>query len=508
MRSHPRNIALLAVVLALTLSVSWVGLMFSDDVLYAAGAMAWLDQPFPHVGETHWSLRHPFVLPVAASFALFGEQELSLVFVTTAYFILIVLLTYRLIADCFGPGRALFAGILLILTPLFAVNATIAGADLTELFFVLLALWLFQTATKDGVHSSLLFASGVAMGLAWWTRETTAGLLVLFFLLFLLGYRVPRRHYWIIAGGFLLMVASEWLYYHLLTGDMWYRIAVDRDQGATFLSQRGQPHLAGNPGTGNLEVTTWLNPVLTLLVNQEFGLLFYLAVPASIWAWRGRAFSEEQRHLARLFVGLGVVWFVTIGYIIPVRDLPRYYSVTAHAAVVLTALWLAHLFGRSVKIAVLLTGMLVGLAVLALLVENTMPVFGDRAYVTWTAQAKERVYTDLLTYGRTSFLRKAAGVNDRVGEGVPPPGGLFFHNPNRVELADDPAFRSRHTPKSDWIEVARIEPKRMFIGRMLEWLRVDRVLPPRIVKRLNTPVDAVAVYRIPGPRSMDGKSAK
>lgn len=507
MHDHRRNAALLFVVLIGTLSFSWVGLILSDDVLYADSARAWLEQPFPFIGHSHWSLRHTFVLPVAASFALFGENEWSLTGVTTVYFVLLLMVTYRLIADSFSPGAAVWSVIVLICTPLFAVNSTIAGADITELFFIILALYLFHQGTRHGPSPARLFAAGVALGLAFWTRETAVGALPLFVLLFLIGYRVPRRYYWISAAGFATMILAEWIFYWIATGDPFYRIMIDMGFKTTTVSPISL-HLRDKGGTGNLysSYSQLLDPILAILVNQEFGLLFYLLLPASIWIAWSKKLEATQRSLAAMMAGLALLWFLVISYVLTIRDLPRYYSVSAYATGVVAGLWLHHLFTHYArKSAIVLTAMLFGTFFLGLYVENKIPIFADRTYAQLTAQASETLHTDPMTFNRSRFLRHPQTATERASKEDTPPGGLYFYNPNRVDQSYVPgltlqsAYYRKYTPSPDWLLVERIQPPRMWSGIVLEFLGMDQRLPEKVVKRLNFPVKSVAIYRLPKP---------
>ena len=69
----------------------------SDDHFYIEAADGWLAH-MPFVGTTHWHLRHPFVLAIAASFAAFGRTELALMLPTLLAYVSILLLTIWMVA--------------------------------------------------------------------------------------------------------------------------------------------------------------------------------------------------------------------------------------------------------------------------------------------------------------------------------------------------------------------------------------------------------------------------
>ena len=79
-------------------------------------------------------------------------------------------------------------------------------------------------------------------------------------------------------------------------------------------------------GTGNISDDRLLAPILALLVNQEFGLLFFAVVPAAWYCARSDVLTSEQRLTVKVMTGFLVLWFVWIGYGGAVRPLPRYFA--------------------------------------------------------------------------------------------------------------------------------------------------------------------------------------
>jgi hypothetical protein len=93
---------------------------------------------------------------------------------------------------------------------------------------------------------------------------------------------MPRKYYWVMAGGFLLVAGAEALAMAVLTGDPLHRYTV------VFSTQGGIPYKGGLEGDvfnviGNVSVHPLLDPALVLFVNHEFALLFYAAIPAGFW---------------------------------------------------------------------------------------------------------------------------------------------------------------------------------------------------------------------------------
>src|SRR2546421_9525283 len=67
-----------------------------DDHSYVEAADGWLAHA-PFIGTTHWHLRHPLVLAIAASFWLFGRSEAALMVPTILCYLGILFLTFRIV---------------------------------------------------------------------------------------------------------------------------------------------------------------------------------------------------------------------------------------------------------------------------------------------------------------------------------------------------------------------------------------------------------------------------
>lgn len=484
--------ALLVALVFLMLWFGWVGYIASDDSFYAQGAQGWLAS-FPYIGDTHWSLRHPFVVPVALSFGIFGINEYSLVLVTTLYYLVLVYLAYRITGKSFDAGTALAVGSLLAVLPLLVVWGTIANEDIPGAFFVLLSVWWFFSAVDRPRPPLTLFLAGLAAGLAWWCKETAAGLLLLYGICFLIGYRYPRKAYWIVAAGFATLWLSEWAFYWVQMGDPLYRIHIDIDQGASKLPTE---LIRAQPGTGNLEFGRWINPVLAILSNPAFGLLYYLFVPAALWGWRTTSLAPSQAALLRLMIGLTLAWFVTIGYVIPLRSLPRYFTVSSVTATMVVAIWLAHGLPRLRAIQLALLHVL--LALMLVYLANREPLWGARQLVKLVRQETATIfYTDPSTADDASFLLASQGLAGRVRPGLPAVGGLYFYNPNSIgRHPQEKDFAKRYAPTADMVAVQEIAPQRKVTAVLAELVGLRNILPAGIWRKIDRQNENVALYRI------------
>jgi hypothetical protein len=283
------------------------------------------------------------------------------------------------------------------------------------------------------------------------------------------------------AGGWFLVVGMESLYYLLTAGNLLYRV---HTVFVTHWSLGRVLTLNYAAGTGNIVHNRVFGPPLALLVNQEFGLLFYMAVPAALATCFGSRLSEEQRRLARLLAGIAIVWFVVVGYMLDLHALPRYFSVPTFAAVLLVAMWLScvrHHHSRS--LAWLLGAGLVATNLLSIHIENRDPLFGERALVRFVSGTGEIVYTDPYTLHRAKQLLIWAGdgLSERVRSTPVPAGSLFVFYPKNAAKGYVPGGDrfdpDLYRPGAAWPEIWRADPPDRLVGIISKAVRIDRVVP-------------------------------
>ena len=129
MRQRPLALAILIIVatIAADLSFRWRPTGYfggtTDDQRYVEAALAWLIHG-PHAGTTHWSLRHPLVLAVAASFKTFGISLASLDLVPRLAGDLLVALTTGFVAQVAGRRAAILWVSIALTSPILHEMAT------------------------------------------------------------------------------------------------------------------------------------------------------------------------------------------------------------------------------------------------------------------------------------------------------------------------------------------------------------------------------------------------
>jgi 4-amino-4-deoxy-L-arabinose transferase-like glycosyltransferase len=126
--------------------------------------------------ETHWAARFPLVLPMGASFALFGESGWTAGLVPLLYTIAALLLFTANVERRFGAPAATVAGAALALTPLFPLNALQPLVDQPEFAWTMAALLAIQAALERS-DWRWAAAGGAMLAVAVMTRMSSLALL-------------------------------------------------------------------------------------------------------------------------------------------------------------------------------------------------------------------------------------------------------------------------------------------------------------------------------------------
>ena len=480
--------------MAAVLAIAWVGFLGSDDVTYATGAYGWLRQ-FPYVGG-HGTIRYLITWPIALSFLAFGEGEFQLILPTICYFAALIAITYLCVARQLDRATAVVAAILVMTLPLFAVQATTASADITELVFIVASAWLFYVASTSARPLPLLFASGAAAGLAWLTRETAVALLLFYGLSFLAGYRIKRWHYFVMGAGFFAVWGCELVYLYAMTGNPLYRVFISLHHDSTVTRAFDV--------AGNLFVHPAINPLVMLLVNQEFAVFFWIAIPVIVWLFAKRVLPGRYTEIAHLWSLLAIVWFLFFAVnssLLPLN--PRYVAPTAYGAAIamaifLRALWVERRFWAA------------GLVFCVIVGDEFRgdPCREQGLHVRRTGAGGFCQRRQTLRADRSRHRASRAAVAGVAAEGTARrrrrsgarPAVSLQPDPGRLSQPPGQARRRTEIPPAPaWEIVWQSQPQPKLAGRMLKALGLDRFVPEGLMRRLYLPHPGVTVYRVPAP---------
>lgn len=474
-------------------AMGWVGYVGSDDVAYAYGAYGWIENGL-YVGE-HGTIRYTITLPMALFFLVFGENEVTMALPTLIYGAgLIVLIGYMARRDFDLPTAAIITTIL-VTNPILVVMSSTASVDTIEAFFIFMSLFFFHRAATTAATWPLLLAAGAMAGLGFLTRETTVFFLLFYGMLFLFGYGIARLRYFIMAAGFLAVWLAEVIYLALMTGDPLYRINISLHHDSTI---DRTIDLAGN-----VILHPLIDPLLVVLVNQEFAVLFWIAIPCGIWLATRQGMSPLCRSYVVLFGGLALFWFVAVGAahdLLPLN--PRYFLVSAIGASVLVGLAIHRLAHQgNVRRAMILLFLLVLGNLAGIYVENRNYMFGEKTLAEIVRRSDQQVYTDPTTLRRAELLLRWDETTDQVLGQPPASGNVYVYNPLRADHPNPLMSRDvmdRFQPQPDWRLEDEVKPDSNHLTiAVLHRLGLDRLLPDKVTNALGPGHPGVRVYRLP-----------
>ncbi|MFN3727082.1 MAG: ArnT family glycosyltransferase [Allosphingosinicella sp.] len=349
--------ALVLLVGTVAVAVGWTGFIASDDQFYYFGALEWA-QNGAFAGDSHWTTRFPLVLTLAAAIKAVGADPLALHLTAIAWYAAFVAVGILLTRRVAGDRAGWMAGLLFASMPLIATGGSIVNCDNPEAVFLMLGAWLLAGAVERLRLSRCLLA-GVAFGLAMLSRETAVLALSGLGILFLLGSPFPRWALVAVGCGAGLVLLGEAAFQWAMTGDPLHRYTLAFNHDSSLDRAANEE--------GNLLLHPAVDPLLVLFVNNEFALLFWLAIPAALAMRRG---GMGWRRFAPV-LAMGAASFLLVALLSHKLVLnPRYFTPTAVAATILVAAWLARMAPK--RAATLLTvAVAANLAMLSL--QNNHP---------------------------------------------------------------------------------------------------------------------------------------
>ncbi len=471
-------IALIAIVAAL--AIGWIGYTASDDAAYYQAAQLWIAHP-PVAGADHWATRFPLILSLAAALALLGAGPAAMAATALGWYLVFLMLVRDCAARIAGPRAGWLAVVLIATLPVVIAQATTVSCDLAEASFLILGIRLIGDSAAGEPGGWRPFAAGVAFGGAILCRETTALALFGFVPLFLVGRPVSRRALVVMAAGCAVLIGGEALYQYALTGDPLHRWT---------LAFHHDSHIdrAANE-EGNVLVNPVIDPLLVLLVNDDFALLFWLAAAAATAGVHRRLLPDGARRFAVL-VAMACATFLLVGALYTKLVLnPRYFMLPAVAATVTVAAWLDGL--RAIPRALALA-IAVGASLTMLSVENAHPRWPAEALVEAAgAHPGVAIRSDAETVHRAEIPLRWAGIDTVTA--APPSADALHLSPE----GDVPA---------DATIVARYPSPPTPMGRILFALRLADRLPAGVRRRLIAPNPTMILYSPARPNASSGSS--
>jgi len=438
------------------LALSWAGYIASDDGLYYEGARHWVDHG-PFAGDSHWTTRFPVILAFAAAILTFGKGFAAFWATSLLFYLLVIAISGLFTAQIATRRAGWIAAMLVGTLPVIASNGSIVNCDLPEVLFLLAGAWLVLTARKD----YFAVAAGLCWGLAILCRETAILSLAGVGVLFLLGKPIARRTLLLAAFGAVLVFSAETTFQYIMTGDPLHRYS---------LALHHDSHIdrAANL-EGNFLVHPIVDPLLVLLINNDFGLLFWVLIPAVIGLGGGLRALKLRRAAALLgCMATANFLFIAVAFKLLVLN-PRYFSFAAIVAAIFVAIWLSRL--ASPRWPIVLAGFVItNLGLLSL--QDGHPQWAAEAYSRAVVEhPDQKLVTDADTLRRAGLYLQFSGRND-TAVGAPKRDTDYF---SKDEHALAHASIIARYPKPDRPAIALLKATGVF-----------PVLPNAVQRRLAT----------------------
>ncbi len=472
----------------------WHGLGPGDPERYIRAALDWVEQGF-NLGDTHWSLRHPVVLPMAGSFALFGVNEFSATLPNILYAGGLVIITFYFARRYLGRLDGTIAAVFIATSAFFVARPIELDGYGAEAFYTSLACWLFVAARLEPHRYALLFASGAAVGLSWAVREQTLYLLAAFGLLTLHSRKDLFRSLLAIGFGFGLIIAAELIFYTLAADDPLYRYRID-------LNHRHIGREITIKGDDAKPFNTFMRPIKDLLTSPVTTPFLALSIIAALFGWR-KAFEPIARKQTFLvFCAAATVAVPICAYVFNLA-LPRYYSILTYALFLILAFAVADLArkhaARAIAFAALVTFLNAAAADFSRYGEYAEP----RHLAKIAARSAERIETDPLTASRARYQLVLQGwdLNDasaRIGMSETPSVGALYFVSHRIARRN-----------SNWcsIEISDVRPFN-WTHYLIRKTGVDRFAGSKIRSIVAKPAPVELVRVLDRPAGVDPETGK
>jgi hypothetical protein len=360
----------------------FVGVQLGDDLAYLGYVNDLLKGDF-RLPVNHWETRVGLIVPVYFFSKLFGLNEYTIALFPFLCSLINVFLVYRISKYLFSRKIAIISAVLLSFFPLELYYSTSVYPTVPLSTMCGLSAYLL-IKNRNEKRNSQYFWSGLFLGLAYLIHDIGLffGLFLILQIIFLTSNQKVRRMI-LLSLGILLVIAVEVGVYSIVADNPLYRINIEnrtislnlpkehtgvsttQDKGrSSFLKDSTSQVLRGN--------NFWIEPLLTLTTQQEFGLYYYIIIPVTFY-FLARRKKIEGVNLMLLWL-IPVTLYLFYGSVSPfeyrpLRRWPRYFSLASFPGIILISVLLEELLASSKKVA---ANLLISLLVLSSLAIVTV----------------------------------------------------------------------------------------------------------------------------------------
>jgi 4-amino-4-deoxy-L-arabinose transferase-like glycosyltransferase len=407
-----------------------------DDLHYVQTAQNWLHNG-PSLPIDHWSGRLPYILLLTIGMMLFGANSAALVVPNSLLFLIVIGTSWWIARLKFSPRSAMFAALLAAGTPLFFrfPKTFYPEALETALFGLEIALVIIAVRIPSaGRCIAVLLMAGLLGGIALVLRATSAVVPVALALFILLEVgRRPRVAFVFIcslAAGYIIPLLAEALYYYLMTGQPFYRYAIDANDGVVNAEMVGEniitrdalfnfrlARLWGIWAPAVFKVHWTVNHLVNIFTTPSLLLTPYFGIAGVIFGLR----TDRSRNFALFALFIFGLQYALYTFVFVLSPTPRYYSISVLLFCVFGGLFFSELSSLILRI---------GLLVLQLAVAGMVGLtqIGPQAVVKaleTDSQYVAPIYVSSKTADAAYLdLARDQELAEAVRVGFPPIGGL------------------------------------------------------------------------------------
>lgn len=397
--------SVIALLFLATLLIGWSGLAPNDSGKYIDAALRWREDG-PTLGTTHWALRLPLIVPMAASFAAFGASELASALPNILFAGGLVAITLLFGRRHLGAAGAAAAAALVATSAFFVTKQSEVSISGVEAFFVALSIWIFADAVKGGAGPKRYALAGAVAGGAWLCREVAIFLPAAFALFLLLRRPLSWPAIFATGAGFAALIIIEMIAYGAVTGDPLYRYLID------FGHRGANPYVdIITPAKSPADYV--VQPIFYLISAAETTLFLVLAGAVFLdKGFRARFADKTRRDIARLFGLCALLAYVGAAYGLNLKS-NDYYPIVAYASFLSLGAYVGHLYetrGRTLGVAVFLALFSLNAAIIDF--RRYDEYSESRHLARLMIDTGASVTTDHATAARTRTLLLLAGVSD------------------------------------------------------------------------------------------------
>jgi dolichyl-phosphate-mannose-protein mannosyltransferase len=303
-----------------------------DDWQYLNAARCWREFG-PCLPHDHWQARWPVIMPIAAFTALFGENRTTVGAMPLVESLICLLLLAAIGNRLFGRPVGWIAALLMLATPVFAIQLLEPSVESVELGFVL-AGFLALLAWEKRRLWYLACLAGLFFSFAIQVRET-AGTAALFAFVYVLARKSkPRRTDIFWAGaGFVIPFAVEFIAFWISTGDPFWRRRLDLNHALIPSSELmvlpdpnhgpflNKNYIANWKRVPGIHVYWAVDGLLNLFANAESGLSLIFVPLLAMFAQDPADRSSRRQAMVLWLVSLFCI--STLIYVFAIDPKPR-----------------------------------------------------------------------------------------------------------------------------------------------------------------------------------------